>query len=164
MQKLRPVLSITIIVFGAYFLDRFLEEPPIEEFIGANTLYSSEERALFISFLKQENITYKTEGANGLYYHLSGHAKVRAFERGFHDALDYDSVSPMDSQMEAFYRKEFEKAGIPYTARIIGDSNTLNLTFDEKYNPQVDIIDQKAWLDWSERLKKINHAYRKSPQ
>lgn len=164
MQRLRPVLSIIILVFGAYFLDQYFEEPPYEEFYGANTLYSSEQRTLFISFLKQENIPYRIKGTDSLDYHVSGYAKVRAFNRGLYGSLDYDSVSPVDSQMESLYRKKFEKAEIPYTVRMIESPQTMNFTFESKYNPQVDIIAQEAWLDWSERVKKMNKASHGYPQ
>lgn len=153
-------MTIAALVVGAYILDIYLEEAPYEEYHGANIQHTPEQRALFTTYLKQEGIPYKTEATGGLYYHVSGYAKVRAFDRKLHGERDYDSVGSIDSQMEAFYRKEFEQAGIPYTEKWVGESLTMNFIYDAKLNPKVDLIAQKAWLDRAERLKRSNDQFR----
>ncbi len=162
---IRLLLNIAIILVTAYLLDLYFKEPPYWEYRGSGfSNRTAEQKSQFISFLRQEGIKYHTKYGTDIYYHLSGHAKVRAYRRQLYGSPDYDSVSPMDSQMETIYRKEFETAGIPYSVRMVGTSLTMNFIFEAKYNPQVDLIDQKAWLDWSERLKNTNEAIRGYPK
>lgn len=158
MKELRSILGFVIFFGGLYFLDGYLQEPSVGEFLGSNLKYTPEQQALFLSFLKEEDIPYRRDSTGYLHYHLTGHAKVRAFGRELYGSPDYDSVMAIDSQMETLLRKGFEQAGVPYTVRMVGNPPTINISFEAKYNPQVDLIDQKAWMDWAKRLKKTNEA------
>lgn len=158
------MLGLVIFFLGLYLVEEYLQERPYEEFHGSNLTFTSEQKALFLSFLKDEDIPYRTDSTGYLHYHLSGHAKVKAFNREIHGTPDYDAVAPMDSAMETLMRKEFDQAEIPYTVRMVGNSQTINITFDAKYSTQVDLIDQKAWLDWARRLQRMNEAARGYPK
>ena len=158
MKELRSILGVVIFFGGLYFLDGYLQEPPVEEFLGSNLKYTPEQQALFLSFLKEEDIPYRRDSTGYLYYHITGRAKVRAFGRELYGSPDYDAVMAMDSQMETLLRKEFEQAGVPYTEGMFGNPPTINISFEAQHNPQVDLIDQKAWMDWARRLKNTNEA------
>ena len=165
MRELRSVIGIAILFIVAFLAPKFSEEP---ELVGGHglTFSNPENRSKFIDLLKTEGIPYRYSYDDYIIYDVSGFAKVRAFLRSIYGSTDYSSVAPLDSRMEHLFREEFEEAGIPFTIRVLEGSGSLttNFSYEAKYDPQVDQIAQRVWMDRAEGLKKTNEAVRGYPQ